>query len=134
RSPDTGHTLTAIAASPRKAGLIYVGSDDGRIHVTRDGGANWKNLSTHIPGVPADRWVTRIECSRFDEGTAYLSLDRHRQDDRAPYLFQTTDYGATWKPLARNLPREGPIHVVREDLLNRDLLFVGTEFGLFISV
>src|SRR5262249_39129090 len=80
-----------------------------------------------------DRWVTRLECSHFAEGTAYLALDRHRNDDRAPYLFRTTDYGTTWKPLANNLPPGGPVLVVREDPRNRNLLFAGTEFGLFAS-
>jgi photosystem II stability/assembly factor-like uncharacterized protein len=129
-----GHTITALVESPLKPGLLYAGTDDGRVHVTRNGGAAWVDVSGKIPDVPRDRCITRIECSRFAEGTAYLALSRHRDDDRAPYVFKTEDYGATWKALANNLPAEGPVHVIREDLRNRDLLFVGTEFGLFASL
>jgi photosystem II stability/assembly factor-like uncharacterized protein len=132
--PDMGHTLTAIAESPLQPGLLYAGSDDGRIHVSRNGGVAWTDISDRLPGIQAGWHVTGIELSPFAEGTAYLALDRHRQDDRAPYLFKTEDSGATWKPLAGNLPREGPTHVIRTDSRNRDLLFAGTEFGLFVSM
>jgi photosystem II stability/assembly factor-like uncharacterized protein len=132
--PTTGHTITTVAESPLKVGLIYVGTDDGRLHITRDGGNTWMDLSERIPGVPAERWITRVECSPFAEGTAYVSIDRHRNDDFAPYLFKTSDYGQTWQSLRGNLPPEGPVHVVRADPRNKDLLYVGTEFGLFISL
>jgi photosystem II stability/assembly factor-like uncharacterized protein len=132
-SRDFGHTLTAVAESPLRPGLLYAGSDDGRVHVSRDGGGHWADVSDRVPGVPAERWVTRLECSRFAEGTAYLTLDRHRNDDRAPYVFRTTDYGATWTALANNLPADGPVLVLCEDRRNRNLLFAGTEFGLFAS-
>jgi photosystem II stability/assembly factor-like uncharacterized protein len=128
-----GHTLTALAESPLTAGLLYVGSDDGRVHVRRGPKAGWVEISDAIPGVPAQRWITRIECSPFDANTAFLALDRHRNDDRRPYLFKTTDAGATWQPIMANLPAEGPIHVVRTDPVHKDLLYVGTEFGLFVS-
>jgi photosystem II stability/assembly factor-like uncharacterized protein len=134
RTAYMGHTLTALAESQLKEGLLYAGSDDGRVHVRRGAGVPWLDVSDHIPGVPPERWITRIECSHFAEGTAYLALDRHRNDDRRPYLFKTTDAGATWKPLASNLPSEGPIHVIREDLRNKALIYVGTEFGLFTSL
>src|SRR5262249_46126279 len=101
---------------------------------TRDGGQNWTDLSDKIPGVPPDRWITRVECSYHAEGTAYLTLTRYRNDDLKPYVFKTTDFGATWKSLTNNLPPEGPVHVIRESAGNKDLLFVGTEFGLFTSV
>ena len=87
--PDFGHTLTTIAESPRKAGVLYTGSDDGLVHVTSDGGRTWTNLSDQLPGVPPSAGSRRIECSPFDEGTAFLSLVRHRNDDRQPYLFKT---------------------------------------------
>jgi photosystem II stability/assembly factor-like uncharacterized protein len=132
-SPDFGHSLTAVAESPLRPGLLYAGSDDGRVHVSLDAGGRWTDVSDRVPGVPADRWVTCLECSRFAEGTAYLTFDRHRQDDRAPYVFRTTDYGSTWTALANNLPAGGPVHVLREDRKNRNLLFEGTEFGLFAS-
>ena len=127
------YTITTIAESPKKAGLLYAGTDDGRLHVSRSGGEEWTDLSDKIPDVPKDRWITRIECSHFDEGTAYVTIDRHRNDDLKPYIFKTTDYGATWKPLANNLPPEAPVHVIRESSKNKDLLFAGTENGLFIS-
>jgi photosystem II stability/assembly factor-like uncharacterized protein len=130
---DFGHTITTVAESPLKAGLLYVGTDDGWLHVSKNDGKEWVDLSNHIPGVPAERWITRVECSHFEEGTAYLSLDRHRNDDTKPYLFKTTDYGATWKPLANTLPPDAPVHVIRESSKNRKLLFAGTEHGLFIS-
>lgn len=133
-SAHTGHTITTLAESPLQKGLLWAGSDDGRVHVTRDSGKVWVDVSARIPGVPPDRWITRIECSPWDAGTAWLSLTRHRQDDRAPYLFVTTDHGANWKKITGNLPGEGYVHVVRADPRNRDLLYVGTEFGLFASL
>ena len=97
------------------------------------GSVVWTDLSDKVPGVPGERWITRIECSHFAEGTAYLTIDRHRNDDLKPYLFKTTDYGTTWKSLANNLPPEAPVHVIRESSKNKELLFAGTENGLFIS-
>jgi photosystem II stability/assembly factor-like uncharacterized protein len=129
-----GHTITTIAQSPLKASLLYVGTDDGNVMVTRDEGGEWIDASDRVPGVPEARHVSRVECSPFDEGTAYLAIDRHRNDDRAPYLFRATDYGHHWKPLVNDLPKEGSIHVVRADPRNRNLLYVGTEFGLFASL
>jgi photosystem II stability/assembly factor-like uncharacterized protein len=133
RAADFGHTITALAESPRKKGLLYAGTDDGRLHVSKNGGQDWTDLSERVPGVPPERWITRVECSHFDDATAYLTIDRHRNDDLKPYVFKTTDYGATWKSLANNLPAEAPVHVIRESSKNKDLLFAGTENGLFIS-
>jgi photosystem II stability/assembly factor-like uncharacterized protein len=134
-SAEGGHTLSAIAESPRKAGLLYTGSDDGRVHVSNDDGEHWKEVATDLPGgVPPARWITHLECSPHATGTVWLAIDRHRQDDRAPYLFRSDDTGATWKSLSANLPAEGPVHVVRADPRNPDLLYVGTEFGLFVSL
>ena len=130
----SGHTITTIAESPLKAGVLYVGTDDGRLHVTRNGGATWTDLSDKVLGNLPDRWITRVECSHFAEGTAYLTIDRHRNDDLKTYLFKTTDFGATWTPLLGNLPREAPAHVIRESSKNKDLLFLGTENGLFTSL
>jgi hypothetical protein len=134
RDAAMGHTLTALAESPIKAGLLYAGSDDGRVHVRRGPDTLWTDVSESIPGVPSERWITRIECSPFDANTAYLALDRHRNDDRRPYLFKTTDAGASWQSISGNLPAGGPIHVVRADPVTKDLLYVGTEFGLFVSL
>src|SRR5262249_29158812 len=110
------------------------GTDDGKIHVSRNGGLSWSDLSAKVPGVPVERWVSRIECSPFAEGTAFLAIDRHRHDDRAPYLFKTEDYGASWQAITANLPAEGHVHVLRCDPVNRNLLYAGTEFGLFLSL
>jgi photosystem II stability/assembly factor-like uncharacterized protein len=129
-----GHTITTVAESPLQPGLLYVGTDDGNVHMTQDGGKNWSNLTDSLPGLPKNRWITRVEASRHQAGVVYLSVDRHRNDDRAPYLFESQDYGKTWTSLAANLPAEGPIHALREDPRNPDLLYVGTEFGLFISM
>lgn len=133
-STTSGHTLTALAESPVKAGLLWAGADDGKIHLSKDDGKNWTDLSKNIPNVPDARWINRIEPSRYAEGTAYLAIDRHRNDDQAPYLFRTTDYGATWQSLVNNLPANGSVHVIREDPRNKDLLYVGTEFALFASL
>jgi photosystem II stability/assembly factor-like uncharacterized protein len=134
RNAYMGHTLTALAESPLSAGLLYAGSDDGRVHVRRGDHGSWLDISERIPGVPPDRWVTRIECSPFAAKTAYLAIDRHRNDDRRPYLFKTVDAGDSWRSIVSNLPAEGSIHVVGEDPFRKDLLYVGTEFGLFVSL
>jgi photosystem II stability/assembly factor-like uncharacterized protein len=129
-----GHTLTTLAESPRKAGLLWAASDDGKVHVSRDCGKSWADLSDKVPGLPPERWVNRIECSAFDDDTAYLAIDRHRQEDLKAHLFRTTDFGATWQPLGEGLPAGAVVHVVRESSKNRDLLFAGTENGLFVSL
>lgn len=127
-------SLTTIAESPRRPGILWTGSDDGRICLSQDGGRTWIDLTRKIPGLPPAGHVTRIEASPHDAATAFLSVDRHRQEDYRPYLYVTTDFGETWKPLHSNLPEEGPVHVVRQSPRNRDLLIVGTEFGLFVSL
>jgi photosystem II stability/assembly factor-like uncharacterized protein len=133
-SDDRGHTITTLAESPLKAGLLWTGTDDGRVLITRNGGLEWRDVSVRIPGSPTERSISRVECSPFAEGTALVAVDRHRYDDPAPYLYKTEDFGATWMALSDALPDRGHIHVVRTDARNRDLLFVGTEFGLFISI
>jgi photosystem II stability/assembly factor-like uncharacterized protein len=129
-----GHTITTIAESPLKPGLLYVGTDDGRIHVSRNGGGIWTDLSGAFSDLPPERWISRIECSHFVEGGAFLTIDRHRNDDRAPYVFKAADYGKTWQVLAADLPAENPVYVIREDPRNKNLLCAGTEIGLFLSL
>jgi hypothetical protein len=126
-------TITALAESPRKAGVLWAGTDDGAVQVSKDGGAAWTNVAAHVPGVPRGSYVSRIEASRTGDGTAYVAFDGHRGDDFAPYLFRTEDFGQTWKSLAANLPPGGAINVVREHPRNTNLLFVGTERGLWVS-
>jgi hypothetical protein len=129
-----GNTITTLSESPLQGGLLYVGTDDGNVLGTKNGGKNWLDLTETLVDVPKDRWITRIEASRHQQGVVYLAMDRHRNDDRAPYLFKSDDYGHSWTSIAANLPAGGPIHALREDPLNPDLLYVGTEFGLFISI
>ncbi len=126
-------TIYTIAESPLKQGLIWIGTDDGLVQLTQDGGKTWTDVTPNIKGLPPESWVTRIEASHFNEGTAYATFDRHRMDDNKPYLFKTADYGKTWKPLHDGLPKVGYLHVVREDPVNPDLLYAGSEFGLFLS-
>ena len=124
---------TALAESPRRAGLIYVGTDDGKVHVTRDGGGTWTELTGRISGAPEMIYVSRLRPSVFNEGTVYASFDGHRSDDFRPYVFVSTDYGDSWRSIASNLPT-GSVYVIEEDPKNPDLLYVGTEFGLFASI
>jgi hypothetical protein len=126
-------TIHTISESPVQAGVIWVGTDDGLIQVTRDGGGSWSNVTGNVADLPGDSWVSRIDASHHDAGTAYATFDRHRMDDMAPYVFRTRDYGDSWENITANLPPFGYLHVVREDPQNPNLLYVGSEFGLFAS-
>jgi photosystem II stability/assembly factor-like uncharacterized protein len=133
-SSHRGHTITTVAESPLKPGTIYAGTDDGNVWATFDAGRRWLDLTDKFEGVPRDRCVSRLEASHFQHNVVYASFDRHRNDDRQPYLFRSTDSGNSWVPLDNHLPDDGPVYVVREDPRNPDLLYAGTEFGLFISL
>ena len=126
-------TIFAVAESPRERGLIWAGSDDGLVHVTRDGGQGWTNVTAGIPGMPEWGTVAAIEPSPFDAAVAYLVVDAHRMDDARPYLWKTADYGKTWKSLAGGLPRDVYLHAVREDPKKKGLLYAGTERGVVYS-
>ena len=126
--------IVTVAESPKLPGVIWVGTDDGNVQVSKDGGATWTNVSKNVPGIGETYHISRVEPSHFDAGTCYLAVDGHRLDDLKPYLFVTTDYGATWKSLVNNLPQWGTVNVIREDAKNKDLLFAGTEYGLFVSL
>ncbi|MBI4477841.1 MAG: hypothetical protein HY654_11745, partial [Acidobacteria bacterium] len=126
-------TLTTLAESPMRAGVLWAGSDDGLVHVSRDGGATWSNV-TDFPGLSGRGRVSRVEPSNKDEATAYVSFDRHQDDDFAPYLFVTHDFGRTWRSIAGNLPKLGWINVVKEHPKNPRALFAGTETGLYVSL
>jgi photosystem II stability/assembly factor-like uncharacterized protein len=128
-------TITTIAESPAQAGVIWVGTDDGKAQMTKDGGVSWTDRTKEIAhaGGPEDAWVTRVFASHFKAGTAYVAKSRHRQDDFRPFLYKTTDFGASWTPVIGNLPMR-PINVIFEDNMNADLLFVGNDMGVFVSL
>lgn len=126
-------TILTIAESPVEAGVIWVGTDDGNVQVTRDGGQTWTNVKDNMKGLPAFTWVAKFEASTFEGGTAYVAVDNHRLDDFKPYAFKTTDYGATWTALAGGLPQDDYVKVIREDPKNPQLLYIGMDRGLFAS-
>jgi photosystem II stability/assembly factor-like uncharacterized protein len=130
---ETHCTIITISESPLVPGVIWAGTDDGNVQLTRNDGATWTNVRAAVPGVPKGIWVSRVEASHFDAGTCYLTFDGHRSDDFRPYVFKTTDYGKSWTAIAGNLPDNQPVYVIREDLKNKDLLFLGTEFGAHFS-
>lgn len=128
-------TIYSIAESPKNANVVWVGADDGALQITRDGGKTWTNVVGNIQGLPKNAWVSSIDAGHFDEGAAYATFDLHTFGDMRPYVYKTTDFGKTWTPMvAADSPMRGYAHVVKEDLVNRDLLFVGTEFGLWVSL
>ena len=117
-------TITMIAESPVKQGLLYVGTDDGNVQVTRDDGASWKEVSVGLP----DKWVSRVEASMFDEGTVYVTLTGYRENDFSTYVYMSTDHGENWVSIAGNLPDE-PVNVIRQDPRDCNILYVGTDSG-----
>jgi len=130
-------TIYSISESPKDKLLIWVGTDDGNLQLTRDGGKTWTNLIGNVPGLPKNSWVSWVQASSFNAGTAYAAFDRHTFGDMSPYIFKTTDYGKTWTPLVTAQDAKGIrgyAHVIKEDLVKPDLLFLGTEFGLWISI
>jgi photosystem II stability/assembly factor-like uncharacterized protein len=129
-------TLISVVESPVRPGIIWGGTDDGNVQVTRDGGATWTNVRPNIPAteVPQRTWVSRVEPSHFDAGTAYVSFDGHRSDNFKRTSTETADFGKTWTKITANLPANEPVYVVKEDLKNPSLLFVGTERGVYASI
>ena len=128
-------TIYSISESPKNGQIIWVGTDDGNLQVTRDGAKTWTNVVGNVSGLGKNSWVTTIEASRFDEATAYATFDRHTFGDMKPYVYKTTDYGQTWKALpAQENGVRGFAHVIKEDTVNPNLLFLGAEFGLWISI
>ena len=150
-------SATTLAESPRNADVLYVGTDDGALYGTQDGGHTWDDLWPIPPGgniaaaeasastgakdaatllsalVPFPRWVSTVEASRFADGRAYVALDGHRSDDDEPYVLATEDFGKTWRSLRANLPR-GSTRCLREDIQNENVLYLGTEFGFWVSI
>jgi photosystem II stability/assembly factor-like uncharacterized protein len=126
-------TIIAISESPKQKGVIWVGTDDGNIQVTKDDGKTWTNVVKNIQGLPPNTWIPNIDASPFDAGTAYVAVDRHRDNDFSPYAYKTTDFGQTWTPIRGNLPAKGYVHVVREDPRKKGFLTLGTELGVYAS-
>ncbi|MGQ9801323.1 MAG: WD40/YVTN/BNR-like repeat-containing protein [Candidatus Saccharicenans sp.] len=128
-------TITTISESPRKSGVIWVGTDDGKVQLTTNGGVSWTDCTPALTktGVPAQLWVSRILASPHEPGTAFVAKSGFRNDDFKPYLYKTTDYGRTWTPISAGLP-DSPVNVIIQDHRNPDLLFAGTDNGLFISL
>jgi photosystem II stability/assembly factor-like uncharacterized protein len=128
-------TIYSISESPRNNQVIWAGTDDGNLQVTRDGGKVWTNVAANVPGLPKNSWVAWVEASRTAEGSAYAVFDRHTFGDMAPYVFKTADFGATWTSvIPASSGVRGYAHVIKEDTVSANLLFLGTEFGLWISL
>jgi len=128
-------TIYAIAESPKNPNVVWVGTDDGNLQLTRDGGKTWTNVARGIKGLPPQAWVSSIDAGHFDEGTVYATFDLHMFGDPRPYAYRSGDYGKTWSALvAPDGPVRGYAHVIKEDLANPDLLFLGTELGLWVSL
>ncbi len=130
------HTsIYSISESPKNGQIIWVGTDDGNLQITRDGGKKWTNVISNVTGLPKNSWVSTVKAGLFDESTAYATFDRHTFGDLKPYVYKTTDYGATWTALpAQESGARGYAHVITEDTVDPNLLFLGTEFGLWISI
>jgi len=132
---ETYATVVALAESPLHQGWLFAGTDDGRVWTTRDDGASWQELTDHFKGVPKGTWVSRIEPSHFDPDRFYVTFDGHRTNDFTPYVYVTEDGGRHFRSIVADLPTGGPdfVHVIREDPHNENLLFVGTDVGVYVS-
>lgn len=140
-SPDLSHndpahsgdvkyqTITALSESPLRQGLLYAGTDDGRVWVTMDDGAEWNEI---VDGIASDRWISRIVASKFDEGTVYMTQNGKRDDDFTVYVWKSEDYGKTWTDISGNIPL-GTVNVIREDPVKSNILYVGTDVGVYVT-
>ncbi len=127
-------TINSISESPLKQDMIWVGTGDGYVQLTMDGGKTWTNLTKNIPNLPDTSWVSRVHASRHKVGRAYVTFDNHRNADLKPYVYVTDDTGKTWTNISSNLPQREPVRVIEEGRKNPDLLYVGTEYGLWVSL
>jgi photosystem II stability/assembly factor-like uncharacterized protein len=132
-SAETHCTIVTLDESPRVAGVLWVGTDDGKVWVSRDAGASWSDLTKNLKAPPG-LYVSRIVASHHEDGGAYVAIDGHRSDRFEPLVFATRDHGKTWRSIVGDLPKNGPVKVIRESSANPKLLFAGTEFGLFTSL
>ena len=132
---ETHTTIYSISESPRDGNVIWAGTDDGNLQVTRDGGKSWTNVVANVPNLPKFSWVSWVEASLYDAATAYATFDRHTFGDMDPHVYKTADYGKTWVPVvAGDSGVRGFAHVIKEDIVKPNLLFLGTEFGLWVSL
>jgi photosystem II stability/assembly factor-like uncharacterized protein len=122
-------TIFALAESPLRAGLLYAGTDDGRLHVTRDGGKTWAELTANLP---QKKWISRVVPSAFEEGTVYVTQNGKRDDEFAAYVYKSTDFGRTFKSIVGNIPA-GPVNVIREDPADAKVLYIGTDMGVYVT-
>lgn len=127
------YTIITISESPMNEAVVWAGTDDGNLQVTRDGGDTWTNVKSKVPGVPADAWVSRVEASRFAEGTCYVTFDNHRYDDFKAYVYKTEDFGESWVPIRNGIQDGYSAYVIKEDVERPGLLFVGTENAVYAS-
>jgi hypothetical protein len=132
---ETHGTISTVAESPIRPGILWVGTDDGNVWLTTNDGGSWTDITTRFPGLPRKTWVSRVEPSHFDSATVYVTFDNHRENDFKPYVYVSTDFGKTFRSLVNNLPSTGVdfVHVIREDPANRDLLFLGSDVGAYVS-
>jgi photosystem II stability/assembly factor-like uncharacterized protein len=130
-----GGVIHAIGESPKQAGVIWAGTNDGQVQVTRDGGKSWTNVTKNIPNLPAWGTVGNVEPSRYDAGIAYVAIDFHQENNRDPFVYRTSDFGASWKLITNGIPHTmlSYAHCVREDPVRRGLLYLGTENGVYVS-
>jgi len=130
-----GNVIHAISESPKQAGVVWVGTHDGLVQITRDGGKNWTNVTKNIPNLPPWGSVGNVEPSRHDTGTAYIAVDFHQVNNRDPFVYKTTDFGASWKSITNGIPHTmlSYAHCIREDPVRRGLLYLGTENGVYVS-
>jgi hypothetical protein len=132
---ETHGTITTVAESPIRPGILWAGTDDGNVWLTTNDGGQWTDITTRFPGVPKKSWVSRVEPSHFDTATVYVAFDNHGENDFRPYVYVSTDFGKTFRSISNNLPTGGAdfVHVIREDPANRDLLFLGSDLGAYVS-
>jgi hypothetical protein len=132
---ETHGTITTVAESPIRPGILWVGTDDGNVWLTTNDGGQWTDITTRFPGVPRKSWVSRVEPSHFDTATVYVTFDNHWENDFRPYVFVSNDFGKTFRSISNNLPTGSAdfVHVIREDPANRDLLFLGTDVAAYVS-
>ena len=122
-------TLFALSESPLKFGLLYAGTDDGRLHITKNGGQDWKEI---LNGVPKHKWISRVIASEYKLSRVYMTQNGKRDDDFQIYVWKSEDFGENWEDISANIPL-GPVNVIREDINNPDILYVGTDIGVYIS-